>query len=67
MHMIVLLRWLQLPGGICNHLLILHQDYTKTLERSVAEDLVRLGIIQRNQDWSGGKLLFECVEGQLTL
>ena len=46
---------------------MLHQDCTETLERSIAKDLVRLGIIRRGQDRSGDKLLFECIESQLTL
>ena len=67
MHRIILLRWLQLSRGISNHFLLLHQNYTKTLKRGVAEHLVRFGVPRRNQDWSSGELLFECVEGQLTL
>ena len=67
MHRIILLRWLQLPGVISNHLLLLHQNCTNALKRGVAEHLVRFGIIRRNQYWSRGELLSDCVEGQLTL
>src|SRR3954462_664568 len=63
---IVDLMRLQLTRGISNHLFLLHQDRTQSLQRGVTEYLERLRCIWRNQDWCGSELLFECLKTFLT-
>src|SRR3954470_17681708 len=63
---IVDLMRLQLTRGISNHLFLLHQDRTQSLQRGIAEYLERLRCIRRNQDWCGSELLFECLKTFLT-
>src|SRR3954471_9374299 len=66
MSRIVDLMRLQLTRGISNNLFLLHKDRTQSLQRGVTEYLERLRGIRRNQDWSGGELLFECLKACLT-
>ena len=64
---VVLFIGLQLARGIGHNLLLLHQYSTKTLERGITKDLVRLGFIRRSQNWSSDQFLFQSVESNVTL
>ena len=63
---VVLLIRIQLARGISNNFLLLHQHCSKTLERGITKDLVRLGFIRRSQKWSSDQFLFQSVESNVT-
>ena len=63
---VVLLVGLQLARGISHNFILLHQHYTNTLNRGIAEDLERFGFIRRSQNWSSGQFLFQSVESDVS-
>src|SRR4051812_46593082 len=64
---VVLPVGLQLTRGIGHNSLLLHQNSTETLQRSITENFIRLGFIRRSQNWSRDEFLFESVESDVTL
>lgn len=64
---IVPLIRLQLLRGVSHNFLLLHQDSTETLQRSITKDLVWFGFVWRSEDWSSHELLLECIESHITL
>jgi hypothetical protein len=58
---------LQLVGCIGNDSPILHQNTTKSLSRCITIDHEVLSDIRQGKNRSGGKLLFQSLETELTL
>src|SRR4051812_36900817 len=63
---VVLPVGLQLTRGIGHNSLLLHQNSTETLKRSITENFIRLGFVRRSQNWSSDEFLFDSVESNVT-
>src|SRR5215216_5092145 len=59
--------WLQLARSIGHNFPVLHKNTTKTLQRSITENLVRLGLIRRSKYRSCDEFLLQSIEGHVTL
>src|SRR6187399_1323609 len=64
---VILLIWFQLTRSVCHNLLVLHENTTKSLQRSITKDLIGLGLIRRGKNRSRNELLFECFECHITI
>src|SRR6187401_1605911 len=64
---VILLTWLQLTRSVCHNFLVLHNDTTKSLKRSITEYFVELGLIWRSKNWSRDELFFESFECHITI